>query len=69
MYNKIMKYCKENNMPLSAFEQMCDIGNATIEKWNPKKEKPSKPTLTTMEKIADKTGIPLTEWLLEDREE
>lgn len=61
IYPKIVKYCEENSISISAFEKKCDIGNGTIARW----EKESKPSLDSLEKIASVTGIPLAEWLKE----
>ena len=64
IYPKIVKYCEENDISISAFEKKCDIGNGTISRWG----KESKPSLDSLEKIASVTGIPLEEWLKESDE-
>ena len=61
IYSKVIQYCSDNNLSLSAFEQLCKIGNGTIGRWNPELEKPSKPDLNTLEKISNATGISLAE--------
>ena len=33
IYKKIIRYCEENNISISAFEKKCKIGNGTIGKW------------------------------------
>lgn len=60
-YSKVIRYCSENNLSISAFEKLCDIGNGTISRWNPELEKPSKPDISTLEKISKVTGISLAE--------
>ena len=57
IYKKIIRYCEENNISISAFEKKCNIGNGTIGKW----EKGGKPSLDTLEKISKVTGITVAE--------
>lgn len=57
IYKKIIRYCEENNISISAFEKKCKIGNGTIGKW----EKGGKPSLDTLEKISKVTGITVAE--------
>lgn len=59
-YKKVLEYCEENNISISAFEKKCNIGNGTVGRW---KEDGSKPTLSTIEKIAEATEIPAADWL------
>ena len=47
IYKKIIRYCEENNISISAFEKKCNIGNGTIGKW----EKGGKPHLTLWKKF------------------
>ena len=61
IYSKVIQYCADNNLSISAFEKLCVIGNGTISRWNPELEKPSKPDLYTLEKISKVTGISLAE--------
>lgn len=58
-YQKIIEYCKENNLSLSAFEKMCGIGNGVIDDW----KETSMPSLASLTKIAEATGIPVSEWV------
>lgn len=60
IYEKIVAYCKENNMSIMAFEKMCGLANGVIGKWENDKLKPS---LSSLSKIAEATGIPIAEWL------
>ena len=57
VYQKIFKYCKENNLSISAFEKKCGIGNGTISGW----KYGSSPSLKTLEKIEKNTGILVSE--------
>lgn len=59
-YEKVVDYCKKNNLSISAFENKCDIGNGTIGRW---KNDDSKPSLSTLEKIENFTGIPVKDWI------
>ena len=57
VYKQILKYCKENNLSISAFEKKCGIGNGTISAW----KYGSAPSLRTLEKIEKNTGIAISE--------
>lgn len=57
IYKKIIKYCKANNLSVSAFEKKCGIGNGTVGRW----KDGSKPSLDTLEKIEKATGIPISD--------
>lgn len=59
-YDKVAEYCGERKMPISAFEKMCSIGNGTCGRW---RDSMSSPTLTTMQKIAEATKIPVEKWV------
>lgn len=59
-YEKVVEYCEKKKMSLSAFEKMCGIGNGTIGRW---KDDASKPSLSTIEKIAKATKTPISKWL------
>lgn len=59
IYKKIVKYCEENKISITALEKKCGIGNGTIGKWADGK----KPSLDTLEKIANGTGISVSEWV------
>lgn len=60
LYEKILDYCEKEGLSISAFEKKCDIGNGTVGRW---KDDVSKPSLTTLEKIAKETKISVAEWL------
>lgn len=59
-YDKVAEYCNERKMPISVFEKMCSIGNGTCGRW---KDSMSSPTLTTIQKIAEATKIPIEKWV------
>ncbi|MCI7739333.1 MAG: helix-turn-helix transcriptional regulator [Lachnospiraceae bacterium] len=63
IYEKIVSYCKKNNLSIHAFEKMCGIGNGTVGRWEGDKFKPSLPTLS---KISKATGISVSELVKED---
>lgn len=60
LYEKVMKYCTKEGLSISSFEKKCGIGNGTVGRW---KDNASKPSVTTLEKIAKETNVPITEWL------
>ena len=62
MYSKIISYCHDNDLSISAFEKKCGIGNGVVGRWNPEREN-SKPNLSTLTKIALATGIDIPTWL------
>lgn len=64
IYERIIEYCKKNNLSISSFEKKCDIGNGTIAKWKSE----SNPSLESLGKIANATGIPLSDWLKQGKE-
>ena len=61
IYSKVIQYCSEKNLSLSALEKLCEIGNGTIARWNPELEKPSMPDLKSIEKISKVTGISIAD--------
>lgn len=60
IFQKVKDYCKENNLSISSFERLCNIGNGTVARW---KNDESKPALSTLEKIEKATGIPASTWI------
>lgn len=63
IFQKVKDYCKENNLSISSFEKLCNIGNGTVARWE---NDESKPTLSTLEKIERATGIPMSMWIKKD---
>ena len=61
IYNKIIKYCNENSLSVSAFEKKCGLANGTVGKW----KDGGNPLLETLHKIVLATGIPIDEWMKE----
>lgn len=57
IYQKILKYCEENNITVAELERKSGIGNGTIGKWNNGKI----PSLKTLGKIEKATGIAVAE--------
>lgn len=64
VYDKIIDYCKANGLSIMAFEKKCGLANAVVAKWENDRLKPS---LSSLEKIAQATGIPIADWLKEER--
>lgn len=60
IYQNVVAYCKKNNISISTFEKKCDIGNGTVGRW---RNDSSKPSLATLEKIQNATGISISEWV------
>lgn len=65
-YDKVVQYCKENNISIMAFESKCDLANGLVRKW----AEDSNPTLRTIIKIAKATETPVEYWVscLTDKE-
>ena len=60
IYETIVKYCTDNKMSIFEFEKKCKIGNGTVGKWKKGKAEPS---IRTLEKIQNGTGIKLSFWI------
>lgn len=61
LYDKIMQFCKENNIPLYIFEKECGLGNATISGW-----KTANPRIDSIKKVATKMGTSIDKLLEEE---
>ena len=61
IYSKIMYYCNQNSLSVSAFEKKCGLANGTVGKW----KDGGNPSLETLQKIVSSTGIPIEEWTKE----
>lgn len=59
LYAKIESLCKENGVSIAKVEKECNIGNATIRRWDK-----SFPRIDTLKKVADFFGKPI-EYFLE----
>ena len=62
IYNRIINYCNQNNLSVSAFEKKCGIANGTVGKW----KDGGNPSLETLHKIFSATGVPISEWIKEN---
>lgn len=60
IHDKIVAYCREHNISIMAFEKKCGLANTTVGNWENDKLKPS---LSSLTKNADATGIPIADWL------
>lgn len=58
LFEKIIEFCKENNIPIYIFERECDLGNGTIASW-----KESNPRIDSVRKVAKRMGISIGELL------
>lgn len=61
LYDRVMRFCKENNIPLYIFEKECELGNGTISGW-----KNSNPRIDSLQKVAKRMNTTIGE-LLEDK--
>lgn len=61
IYNKIMDYCNQNRLSVSAFEKKCGLANGTVGKW----KDGGNPSLETLQKIVAATDIPIEKWMKE----
>ena len=59
IYDKVVAYCKEHNMSVMAFEQMCGLANGVVSKWESK----VMPSLQSLKRVSAATGIPISEWI------
>lgn len=64
VFRNVKAYCEKNNMSISAFEKMCEIGNGTVGRWESDK---SQPALQTLSKIEKATGISIASWLADEK--
>ena len=61
VYKNILRYCEEHGFTIARFEKLCGIGNGVVAAW----KEESKPSLSSLEKIAAYTGIPVERWIVE----
>lgn len=59
VYDKVIEYCKKNNLSVRGFEVLCDIGNGAVGRW----QDGSEPSIQTLRKMEAATKIPIAEWL------
>lgn len=58
--DKIETYCEHAGITVCKFEKLCGLGNGSVGKW---RKKGSMPTLPTLFKIENATGIPVHMWI------
>lgn len=63
IFQNVEKYCQKYGMSISAFEKKCNIGNGVVGRWRDGEYAPS---LKTLNKISDATGISISEWIEND---
>lgn len=63
VYRKVKQYCREHRMSVSAFEKMCGIGNGAVARWD---EGGSHPSIATLFKMQQVTGLSIQYWLSEE---
>ena len=56
----INKYCDGESISIKDFEEKCGLANGLVGKW---KSGIAMPSLPTLQKIVEATGIELNEWL------
>ena len=60
VFEKVKQYCEEKKISIAAFEKLCGIGNGTVARWESDE---SRPSLQSLEKMQQATGIGIAEWL------
>lgn len=60
--DNIRAYCEEYGHSRASFERLCDLSNGLVGKWE---DGQRSPTVTTLQKISQKTGIDMDVWLKE----
>lgn len=63
LFQKVIDYCKNNDLSISAFEKKCNLSNGTVSKWKSMSDEQIR--LNTLKRIAVGTGIPVEQWLKE----
>lgn len=58
-YQKVLDYCKAQNISVSAFEKKCGLSNGTVSKW----KNGGSPSLDTLSKIVNATGLSAEKWI------
>ncbi len=61
--NNIDRYCAKENITIKEFERRCKLANALVHKWRLGLQEPS---LKTMKKISEATGISIDKWTMEN---
>lgn len=58
--DRIDDYCREHGLSARGFELLCGLSNGQVWTW---RKKGISPTLTTLRKIEDATGVPVSDWI------
>ncbi|MDE7016902.1 MAG: helix-turn-helix transcriptional regulator [Lachnospiraceae bacterium] len=61
LVEKILEFCKKQEISISSLEKRSGIANGTISRWNK-----SSPTLSSLQKIANVLGIKVSDLLNEN---
>ena len=60
IYDRVLRYCEEEKLTVKEFEEKCSLGNGAVGKW---KEGKTNPSIKTLSKIQNKTGISIGYWI------
>lgn len=63
IYENVMALCRERNIRVARLEKEAGLGNGTVRGWEA-----SKPSVATLQKVADYFGVTL-DYLAQDRTE
>ena len=61
IYQKVVDFCKEKNIPVYIFEKECGLGNGTIKNW-----KSASPRIDSVQKVAKRMGVAIETLLSEE---
>jgi len=59
----IDNYCAKQGITVQEFERKCQIAHSLVRKWRLGRQEPS---LKTMKKISEATGISIDKWTMEN---
>ena len=59
LVDNIESYCRREGLAIKTFEKKCGLYNMAVKRWE---KFDQTPTLRTMEKIVNATGIPIEVW-------
>lgn len=59
----IDNYCAVSGITIKEFERLCGLANALVSKWRSGRQTP---TIKTLKKISDATGISIDAWIKEN---
>lgn len=61
--DNISKYCEAKGLAVTSFEKVCGLGHGIVRMW--KSGKNSNPSIITLQRIEEATGIGMSAWLKE----